>query len=143
MTNSCQVDFYVLENEARSPDQLACRLAMMAWEQGHRIAVLTESAQDAARLDKLMWEFPANRFLPHALAGADSKAPVTIGTQELLQTDVGDVVINLTRNAVTETGRFSRLLEIVPASAHERAASRIKFREYRDRGLEPVSHPIA
>ena len=143
MTNSCQIDFYVLESEARSADHLACRLAMMAWEQGHRITVLTESPQDAERLDELMWEFPAGRFLPHTVAEKDNKAPVTIGTHDSLQKADGGVVINLTRTAVAETGRFSRLLEIVPHSASERATSRLKFREYRDQGLEPASHPIA
>ncbi len=43
MTDSCQVDFYVLDEGALSAEQLACRLALMAWEQGHRITVLTES----------------------------------------------------------------------------------------------------
>jgi DNA polymerase IIIc chi subunit len=34
------------------------------------------------------------------------------------------------------------LLELVPANDAQRQASRVKFREYRSRGLEPASHPI-
>mgnify|MGYP000281859970 CR=1 FL=1 len=70
MSTACQVDFYVLARTTQSAEQLACRLAMMAWEQGHRVAVCTASDPDARRLDELMWDDPPGRFLPHA-TGAD------------------------------------------------------------------------
>ena len=73
-----QVDFYVLEDPALSPGRLACRLCMMAWEQGHRVAVLAGSEEEARALDDLMWDFPPGRFLPHALGAADAGVPVSI-----------------------------------------------------------------
>jgi DNA polymerase IIIc chi subunit len=91
MSRSCQVDFYVLARPDQSAQHLACKLALMAWEQGHRVMVLT----------------------------------------------VGE-----TDSAIPEPGRFSRLLEIVPADDRQRTASRLKFREYRDLGLNPESHTI-
>jgi DNA polymerase-3 subunit chi len=89
-----------------------------------------------------MWDFPPGRFLPHALGGAGTEAPVSI-VPDAGQLDPGrDVVINLAATAVPEPGRFQRLLEIVPADTQRKQASRDKFRQYRDLGLNPDSHRI-
>jgi DNA polymerase-3 subunit chi len=142
MTGSCQVDFYVLDEGALSAEQLACRLALMAWEQGHRIAVLTETTDLASKLDELMWNYPAGRFLPHSAEPGDTRAPVIIGNSDMPIPGDSEVVINLTSTAIAEPDRFKRLLEIVPGSSSQRTASRHKFRSYREQGLDPASHPI-
>lgn len=142
MTAACQVDFYVLQDPSLSAEQLSCRLALMAWEQGHRIMVLAEDQAQAGRLDELMWEYPPGRFLPHGQKQRPVSAPVMIGVMTELDDAAAAVIINLTRHAVPQAERFCRLLEVVPANAAQRQASRAKFREYRSRGLEPASHPI-
>jgi DNA polymerase-3 subunit chi len=142
MTAACQVDFYVLQDKSLSAEKLACRLALMAWEQGNRIMVLTENSAQAERLDALMWEYPQGRFLPHAQSNHRIKAPVLIGTMGELADNAGDVIINLADDAVPKPERFRRLLEFVPADETRRKASREKFRLYRNGGLEPASHPI-
>jgi len=138
---ACQVDFYVLQDATQSADLLACRLALMAWEQGKRITVLAPSDAECKHLDELMWEHPHGRFLPHALV-RDRTASVMIGTVSELAGQATDVLINLTSTAVPEPGRFQRLLELVPASDNQREASREKFREYRACGMAPVTHTI-
>jgi DNA polymerase-3 subunit chi len=142
MAGGCQVDFYVLDEGALSAEQLACRLALMAWEQGHQIAVITETADFAARLNDLMWEYPAGRFLPHSAGPGDTRAPVIIGNSDMTIPADSEVIINLTAAPISGPDRFKRLLEIVPGSPSQRTASRQKFRAYRDQGLDPVSHPI-
>jgi DNA polymerase-3 subunit chi len=142
MGNICQIDFYVLDSPDQSAEHFACRLAIMAWEQGHNVAVLTADEDDAKSLDEVMWDYPPGRFLPHSRGKAGSDTPVCIDTHHAeIQAD-RDVVINLADNAVPEPGRFKRLLEIVPSAEHKRLASRHKFREYRDLGLNPESHKI-
>lgn len=136
---SCQVDFYVLQDEAQSADLLACRLALMAWEQGKRILVQVGSEADCARLDDLMWQHPLGRFLPHATMQGRS-APIMIGTVSQIGKQVSNVLINLTTTAISEPLRFQRLLELVPANDNQRSASREKYREYRAFGLEPATH---
>ena len=142
MTMACQVDFYVLQDPSLSAEQLTCRLALMAWEQGHRIMVLAQDKAQAERLDELMWEYPQGRFLPHARTRRPVPTPVMVGVMDDLDDDAGEVIINLTGDAVPRAERFRRLLELVPANDAQRQASRAKFREYRSRGLEPASHPI-
>lgn len=142
MPGRCQVDFYVLQDAGLSARHLACRLALMAWEQGHRIAVVTENEAEARALDELMWDHPPGRFLPHSLGSGDSASPVQIGAIGDAIGQDRDLVINLTSLEFPDPERLSRLLEIVPARTAERAASRDKFKAYRSRGLTPVAHKM-
>ena len=142
MDDPCQVDFYVLARPSQSAGELACRLAMMAWEKGHRVAVRADG-QDAVReLDELMWDCPPGRFLPHATGSSDADVPVAIDTSEAVIPDHRDLVINLCEEPVPQATRFRRLLEIVPAEPTQRTASRSKFRVYRDQGLSPETHEM-
>ena len=142
MTAACQVDFYVLEASAPSARHLACRLCLKAWEEGHRISVLTNGEEDARSVDELMWEFPEGRFLPHEVGTKNAGAPVAIVSAPDALTDDRDVVINLSAQPVSDPNRFRRLLEIVPADERLRESSRSKFREYRDLGLAPKHHRL-
>ena len=142
MTQDCQVDFYVLQDETQSAEILSCVLAMKAWEQGHRIMVVTENEAASEKLDELMWQHPQGRFLPHARLSQQGSAPVVIGTMGQLADCSSEVVINLTTASVPQPGRFRRLLELVPARENERKASREKFLAYRKQGLTPDSHNI-
>ena len=142
MSAGCQVDFYVLAESAPSAGHLACRLCLKAWEEGHRVTVLTTSDEEARRLDELMWEFPAGRFIPHERGPAAAEAPVAICSASEPVPAGRDVLVNLTAEAIPDPGRFRRVLEIVPADNALREASRTKFREYRRLGLQPQHHQI-
>ena len=141
MEQHCQVDFYVLARPTQSSGQFVCRLAMMAWEQGHQILVRTENREEADRLDEMMWDYPPGRFLPHE-QGDDANCPITIATRDDAIPEHRNLVINLCIEPVPEPERLKRLCEIVPAEPSQRSASRDKFRVYRDRGLAPETHTI-
>ena len=142
MGSACQVDFYVLARPTQSPGQFVCRLAMMAWEQGHEVIVRTEGEEEARQLDEMMWDYPPGRFLPHGTGPAAEQAPVAIATREEAIPAGRDLVINLCAEPVPEPEKFRRLCEIVPAEPAQRSASREKFKTYRAQGLDPESHTI-
>ena len=141
-TESCQVDFYLLGESSPEAGNLACRLALMAWERKQEIFIITATEASGKQLDELMWQYPEGRFLPHAGANdPDSgKSPVNIGTLSSLNPT--DVVINLCPEVVPQPERFSRVLEIVPYAENERQASRVKYKTYRNLGLKPQTHEI-
>ena len=141
-TQQSQVDFYLLGDSKLSADHLACRLAMMAWERQQEVFVIAGSKSHIRKLDELMWQYPDDRFLPHALCNDTyaAKAPVRIGLGEDLK-PVG-VVINLCTEAVSQPTKYNRILEIVPFAKPEREASRSKFKVYRDLGLSPQLHEM-
>ncbi len=115
----------------------------MALERKQKIFITTPSESFSEQLDALMWQYPEGRFVPHARAeDPDSaKAPVNIGTLSGL--NPADVVINLCPEAIPQPERFRRVLEIVPYANEEKEASRVKFRIYRNLGLDPQTHEIS
>lgn len=141
MNDGCQVDFYVLGSAEVSARELACRLCLMAWEQGHRVSVLAGDEAEADELDSLMWDYPPGRFLPHDRP-PENRAPVRIVARCEDLADDRDLVVNLARDPVPEPTRFRRLLEIVPMDDGRREAAREKFRHYRAQGLRPDNHDI-
>jgi len=139
---SCQVDFYLLGQSSPGANKLACRLALMALERKQKIFIITPSEDSSEQLDELMWQYPKGRFVPHARVGDPDavKAPVSIGG--LSDLNPVDVVINLCPGAIPQPERFNRVLEIVPYADDEREASRVKYRIYRNLGLDPRTHEI-
>ena len=142
MSGDCQVDFYVLEDAGTDARDVACRLALMAWERGHRVAILAPGREAASEMDERMWREPPGRFLPHAQAGsADAgDAPVSI----VADGDAADVevLINLRDAAPANARQFARVLDFAPADPARRAASRERYRAYAAQGLKPSSHTL-
>ena len=137
-----QVDFYLLKDASLSADHLACRLAMMAWERRQQVFIVANDEAHLAKLDELMWQYPPERFLPHALVTDQNarKAPVTMGLSSDLK--AVNVVINLCLEAIPQASRFNRILEIVPFVQAQRDASRAKYKSYLQLGLKPQTHEI-
>jgi DNA polymerase-3 subunit chi len=139
-----RIDFYVLESTAPS-DRLrfACRLCEKAYAAGHKIFLLTGSASQSLELDKLLWSFKKEAFLPHNVLD-DSRqavAPIIIGDQ-LPETTSDDLLINLGNNFPTAVGKFKRVAEVIDASDNIRQAGRQRFSQYRAQGFAPETHKI-
>lgn len=141
-SDKCQVDFYVLGNSSVEGSEQACRLALMAWEQGSTAFVVCASVGDAEALDRFMWQYPPGRFLPHASSTDENAARAAVNIGPLADLNPVDVVINLGRDPIPEPGKFRRVLEIVPFAEDERQASRAKYRYYRSLGLKPRTNDI-
>lgn len=139
---SCQVDFYVLKKAGSKVSRQACKLALMAWEQGQKTFVVCASAEDVQTLDRLMWEHPPGRFLPHSAADGEHAARAAVIIGRLGDLNLTDVVINLGPEPIPQPERFRRVLEFVPFDKDERDASRTKYKHYRDLGLTPRTNEI-
>lgn len=139
MGELCQVDFYLLGSPELAPERLACKLAVMAWERGHQVSIVTGSEAATAALDELLWDCPEGRFVPHE---RNEQTPAPVQVLDRAPPGSADVVINLTGTALDTPLHFKRLLEIVPHRKSDRDASREKFRHYRAAGLDPQAHEI-
>jgi DNA polymerase-3 subunit chi len=139
-----QVDFYVLQKgSAGDRYRLACRIADKARTAGHRVVVHTRSAEEARHMDRLLWTFQEQSFLPHGLLGEAVPAinPVLIGDAEQAPEE-HEVLINLAMETPTFFSRFERLAECVDNDDVARSASRERYRFYRDRGYPLNLHEI-
>lgn len=137
-----QVDFYVLdETKGENREHFLCRLTDKAYRQGRKVYIHTASAAESQELDRLLWTFRDQSFVPHGIAGeADpSITPVLIGDREPPE-QADDVLINLSPQVPPFFSRFSRVAEIVDQQEPVKAASRAHYQFYRDRGYPLKTH---
>lgn len=141
-----QVDFYILAERA-SDDRfgLACRLAEKAWKQGRRVLLHTASADEAQHLDRLLWSYREQSFIPHGRLGEADPAlnPVLITQTGQEPGEEHDVLINLDTEVPTFFSRFDRVLECVDNNEAAKQASRNRYRFYREHGYPLETHDIA
>ena len=140
---ACRVDFYVQATEApKGHLTLACRVTEKAYQAGHRIYLRCENAQQAAQLDELLWTFSQSSFVPHQLASSGrSDAPVTIGHTPP-SSEQADVIVSLAEEPIPDVEGCARVAEIVGHDNTQREIGRKRFRFYREKGLDPVTHEI-
>ncbi len=143
-----QVDFYILQNNA-GREQFACRIVEKAYRLGHRIYMHTHNAQQAARLDQLLWTFSQGSFIPHSIDGQSPTPPppVLIGhTAELQNPEHAhehEVLINLAEDIPLFFSSFKRVAEVIDQQPENKISGRERYRFYRDRGYTLENHNIS
>jgi len=132
-----RADFYLIQKDRfrEEPLLLVCELARKAHDANLWTLVLARDDEQAQRLDELLWEFDADAYIPHQLAGdeEDELTPVLIATPDA-DTPMRALVINLRDEPVN--GSFERVLEVVPADDSARGPLRERWKQYQSRGLE-------
>ena len=136
-----RIDFYF---EAEDKLQVACRLSAKAAQQKLRVLIYTVDEAQAQRIDKMLWTWQATGFLPHCMtrSALAAETPVLI-THDPEDTPHDEVLLNLHVELPPAFSRFRRLVEIVGRDVEDREAARNRFRFYRDRGYEIVSHNLS
>jgi DNA polymerase-3 subunit chi len=128
-----------------APDKLrtTCQLSCKALERNRRVMVLTPESRVTEQLSKMLWSTPSTGFTPHCrvtdrLAGV---TPIIVDhTPEPVIHE--DVLINLREEMPSYFSRFQRLVEIVTNDPDDRSRARERYRYYRDRGYEIVTHDL-
>jgi DNA polymerase-3 subunit chi len=139
-----RVDFYSLrEGSAGDRFLLACRLVERIHAEDHRIYIHVPDREQARHLDRLLWTFRQQSFLPHGIYDeADRElTPILIGVDKD-PVDEDQVLINLGLEVPEFFGRFARLCEPVDRDPGVLAAGRERFKYYKDRGYALHHHEI-
>ena len=137
-----QVDFYVLDRvDEHSRRTLACKLAEKAWRLENTIHIQTMTREDAERLDELLWTFRDGSFVPHAMAGGETNAPITIGYGNDA-VEPRDLLITLCDEIPPFAESFPRVAELVTSEENCRNKSRQRYATYRDQGHQIETHKI-
>ncbi len=134
-----RIDFYILQDVNRTAQhRFACRLAARALAGDQRVVMHAGDEDTARTMDELLWHYPANRFLPHAVAGdGDEKtAPLLITWQE--PPGFEGVLFNLGNTVPDFFNRFQRVVEVVVGESRD--AGRDRYRFYRHRGYPLYDH---
>jgi len=139
-----RIDFYSLEPDSRADRFiLACRLVERIHAQDLRVLILCPEREEAHHLDRLLWTFRQESFLPHGLVGSvDAKlTPILISLDGSPETEQ-QVLLNLGRDLPSRWERFERLCDLVDNDPVVLQAGRARFRAYREHGYKPTHHRI-
>ncbi|OYY69385.1 DNA polymerase III subunit chi [Sphingomonas sp. 28-63-12] len=88
-----QVDFYHLT--ARPLDRVLPRIAEKVVDNGGRLVIVAGDEAQREMLDKLLWRYAADSFLPHGLAGTanDAAQPVLISAEPVAGNGARNIAI--------------------------------------------------
>ncbi len=139
-----RIDFYVLAAGARGDRLLlTCRLAERARADDQRVLIHCPDLSNARHLDRLLWTYRDQSFLPHGLVGETNPTltPVLISPNGEPATE-DQVLINLSPEVPEFFARFERLCEPLDHDPAVRDAGRRRWKCYRDRGYDLKHHEV-
>jgi len=142
-----RVDFYVLgASRGESREQFACRLSERALRADFHVLISCPNAAAQDALDRLLWEFRDDAFIPHGRLDADQAAdpddPIVLALASAAPLVRHDLLINLDDAPPRHGVPPSRVAEIVAGDATARAAARERFRWYLSQGIRPTTHTL-
>jgi len=124
----------------------ACRLLRKAYRVGARVTV-TGPADVLAALDRELWTFEERDFVPHLrLSGASAalaaRTPIWLVDGDAPE-GAPDVLVNLGAPVPANLARFSRVIEVLSTEPDDEQAGRLRWRDYKTRGLVIKHHAFA
>lgn len=132
-----RIDFYQLSPQQHSHDRVVCQLCQKAYENNQYTLLLTRSEEQTAHLDRQLWIFNDDSFVPHdAQESTDFKTPVLI-QYEPGSTGDRQLLINLSNTIPSFFAQFERVIELVTEDNKQQAREHYNF--YRERGY-PLNH---
>lgn len=139
-----RIDFYILgSNEPQALLGFSCRLAEKAWRSGHRVLLHCADEQQAEELDRQLWAFRADSFVPHSGdPEADEAVAICHGGSNAPLGRHSDLLINIASTLPEQFSRFSRLAEIADQRPALIEASRQRYAFYKHRGYPLQSHVV-
>lgn len=140
-----RVDFYVLPgSESLQREKFACRLADKAYRLGNHVYIHTASAEQSEHLDKLLWTFQQNSFVPHCQYqdAGNVSVPVMLGHDAEPEAHT-QVLINLAADVPLFFSRYERVAELIDQQAGIREQGRSRYSFYRERGYPLNTHKMS
>ena len=142
---SLRVDFYVMEGTAPAARlKVACRLAEKAYLASQRALIWHTDCAELEALDELLWTFADGSFVPHEWLtsnAAAAEAPVLLSAGSP-PTAAFDFVVNLAADPPPFLHLTRRVAEIIDGDEGRRRAGRVRFKTYRELGIEPATHTL-
>ncbi|MBI3382633.1 MAG: DNA polymerase III subunit chi [Aquabacterium sp.] len=126
----------------------ACRLLRKAYKAGAKV-VVTGDAATLRTLDKQLWVFDDQEFLPHVMASqgqpvSPRQHDTPIWLSEDPDTAPGDrgILINLGQEMPAGMARFERLFDIVSSAPDDRQLGRQRWKAYAAMGWQVQPHEV-
>ena len=133
---SRRADFYLLpQADDDSRLRFMCRVCDKALQHNRKVFIYAEDRAQAEYLDRLLWSFPEDGFLPHHLVGSEPSAPISIGIGTQRPTH-RDLFFNAASQLPEFAFEFERIAEVVIQAPESLAISRQNFVRCREQGYD-------
>ena len=134
-----RVEFFFNVDDKLAKTSELCEKALA---KGRELMVFTPGAAMNEAVQAALWQYSATSFLASSdHAALMPQSPITVSHEhESLSKD--DVLINLHDQHPPFFSRFRYLVELVGSGEDDKAAARLKFRFYRDRGYDIKSTDV-
>jgi DNA polymerase III subunit chi len=140
-----RVDFYVIEAASASARlKLACRLAEKAYLSAQSALIWHTDLEELKAFDDMLWTFMDGSFVPHDMLSTNSSVDETpvILSAGIAPPKRFDILINLAPELPTCLSQTHRVAEIIDGEESRRRAGRLRFKAYRDLGVQPATHNL-
>jgi len=138
-----KVNFYLLKDQSEEGRRLfACRLAEQLNRQGMPVQFALETDDDVEEMDRLLWNYAPESFLPHARVGDASAKDVNVllgtGRQPLKAT----TLLNLIDDLPPQHANCTTIAEFIRNNDDAKARSRQQWQSYKQLGYELQLHQL-
>ena len=122
---------------------LCCKLAEQQAKLGQRVFIVADSTETAKDLDQLLWSYPPDSFVPHALVtdAAAKQTAVVIGTAIQMEPTT-TCVLNLGEDPIAAHDALSAIAEFIVNDEDAKAQSRVRWNHYKQAGYELQLHQL-
>ena len=125
----------------------ACRLLRKAHRAGVQVAVTGDLATLQA-LDRELWTFDDQEFLPHVLAAGKPlperlhATPIWLSPDPASAPGERSILINIGREMPAGMDRFQRLFDLVSSEPDDRQEGRSRWKAYAAQGWDVQPHEV-
>jgi len=132
-----RIDFYQLKPQQHNPNRVVCQLCQKAYESNQLTLLLTRDQQQTEYLDKQLWIFDDDSFVPHDAQESDEfKSPILVHNDPTLSSD-RQLLINLADTIPGNFAQYERVIELVTEDNKQQAREHYSY--YKERGY-PLNH---
>ncbi len=134
-----------------APDRLgmACDVVCKQFQAGQPVLIYCPDPRRLAVFSRKLWSLKDTLFIPHDEVGPDTPAdsPVRVvrsSPGDALQPDVAvPWLLNLDLDCPPDVDKFERVLEIVSNHEQDKAAARVRYKQYIAAGHDVRAHNIS
>lgn len=125
----------------------ACRLLRKAHRAGAQLAVTGDLATLQA-LDRELWTFDDQEFVPHVLATGATlpdrlhRTPIWLSVDPLSAPGERSILVNVGQAVPTGLERFQRLFDLVSSEPDDRQEGRQRWKAYAAQGWDVQPHEV-
>lgn len=133
-----QIVFYELpDKDPQMIVRASCKLVSEYYRAHSHVHILTADESTLTTIDEMLWNYPANSFVPHMRASATQHGClVTIECSSSFE-GLGAVLINHTWDVPECIEQFERVCEFVLQHPRVKEQARSKFVRYREQYGKP------